>query len=259
MTTDGIDFVDEDDAGRILLGLLEHVTDAGGTHADEHFDEVGTGNGKKGHIGLAGNRTGRQRLTGSGRTDEQHATRDLAAQALELLRIAQEFDDFLEVLLGFIHAGHIGERHATMRFGEKFGLRLAEAHCAARTTLHLTHEENPHTEDQEDRQPGDQITDERIRRIDFRTRGDVDILLGELRNQIGIARRIGLEVSAGVVVRAGDALADDRHVAHAARIDVRQELRVGDFPSGVPVGRALEHVEQRYQKQRDNGPECEIA
>ena len=28
MTADRIDFVDEDDAGRILLGLLEHVADA---------------------------------------------------------------------------------------------------------------------------------------------------------------------------------------------------------------------------------------
>ncbi|MEH2581629.1 hypothetical protein V1281_003524 [Nitrobacteraceae bacterium AZCC 2161] len=42
MTTDRIDFVDEDDAGRILLGLLEHVTDTRGADADEHFDEVRT-------------------------------------------------------------------------------------------------------------------------------------------------------------------------------------------------------------------------
>ncbi|MCY1543981.1 hypothetical protein D9M68_798260 [compost metagenome] len=40
MATDGIDFVDEDDAGRVFLGLVEHVADAGRTHTDEHFDEV---------------------------------------------------------------------------------------------------------------------------------------------------------------------------------------------------------------------------
>ena len=40
MTADRIDFVDEDDAGRILLGLLEHVAHAACADADEHFDEV---------------------------------------------------------------------------------------------------------------------------------------------------------------------------------------------------------------------------
>src|SRR5215469_5057521 len=41
MTADRVDFVDEDDARRVLLGLLEHVTHARGTDADEHLDEVG--------------------------------------------------------------------------------------------------------------------------------------------------------------------------------------------------------------------------
>ena len=38
---DGVDLVHEDDAGRVLLGLLEQVADAGGAHAHEHLDEVG--------------------------------------------------------------------------------------------------------------------------------------------------------------------------------------------------------------------------
>ena len=41
MPADRVDFVDEDDAGRILLGLLEHVADTAGADADEHLDEVG--------------------------------------------------------------------------------------------------------------------------------------------------------------------------------------------------------------------------
>ena len=43
MAADRVDFVDEDDAGRVLLGLLEHVAHAAGADADEHLDEVGTG------------------------------------------------------------------------------------------------------------------------------------------------------------------------------------------------------------------------
>ena len=39
-TTDGVDFVEEDDAGRILFGLLEEVADPAGADADEHLDKV---------------------------------------------------------------------------------------------------------------------------------------------------------------------------------------------------------------------------
>ena len=38
---DGVDLVHEDDARRVLLGLLEQVAHARGAHADEHLDEVG--------------------------------------------------------------------------------------------------------------------------------------------------------------------------------------------------------------------------
>src|ERR1700677_124737 len=39
-----LDFVEQDDAGRVLLGLLEHVAPAASADADEHFAEVGAGN-----------------------------------------------------------------------------------------------------------------------------------------------------------------------------------------------------------------------
>ncbi len=40
VAADGIDLVDEHDGRRVGLGLLEQVTHAGGTDADEHLDEV---------------------------------------------------------------------------------------------------------------------------------------------------------------------------------------------------------------------------
>ena len=39
-TSDSVDFVDEDDARRVLLGLFEHVAHAACANADEHFDKV---------------------------------------------------------------------------------------------------------------------------------------------------------------------------------------------------------------------------
>ena len=42
MASDRVDLVDEDDAGRVLLGLLEHVAHPARADADEHLDEIRT-------------------------------------------------------------------------------------------------------------------------------------------------------------------------------------------------------------------------
>ena len=41
VAADSIDLVDEDDARRVLFGLIEHVAHAAGADAHEHLDEVG--------------------------------------------------------------------------------------------------------------------------------------------------------------------------------------------------------------------------
>jgi hypothetical protein len=45
---DGVDLVDEDDAGAVLLRLLEQVAHPAGADADEHLDEVRAGDRKNG-------------------------------------------------------------------------------------------------------------------------------------------------------------------------------------------------------------------
>src|SRR5205823_11840122 len=99
---DRVDLVHEDDAGRVLLALLEEVAHAGGADADEHLDEVGSGNREERNVRLTGNRLGEQRLPGAGRADEEHALGDLAAELLELLRILQEIDDLAKLFLGLV-------------------------------------------------------------------------------------------------------------------------------------------------------------
>src|SRR6266480_2852277 len=47
---DGVDLIDEDDAGSVLLRLLEHVAHARGADADEHLDKVGAGDGEERHL-----------------------------------------------------------------------------------------------------------------------------------------------------------------------------------------------------------------
>src|SRR5690606_17671183 len=179
MPSDRVDLVDEDDARRILLGLLEHVAHAGGTHAHEHLDEVGAGNGEERHVGFARNGAREQRLAGARRAHEQDAAGNAAAEPLELSGIAQELDDLFEVLLGLVDAGDILERHLALRLGEKLGAALAEAHgTAPASTLHLADEEEPNANDDEERQPA-RKQDRPERRAFRRAGGDLHALVLE--------------------------------------------------------------------------------
>ena len=40
VTTDGVDLVDENNTGSLLLGLVEHVANTRCAYTDEHFHEV---------------------------------------------------------------------------------------------------------------------------------------------------------------------------------------------------------------------------
>ena len=148
MAADGVDFIDEDDAGGVLLALLEEVADAAGADADEHFHEVRTGDGEERDIGFAGDGAGQQGLAGAGGADQQHAFGDASAELLELLRLTQEFDDFLQLFFGFFDAGHILERHLLLLRGMQAGARLAEAQGLVAAALHLAHHEDPEADQQ---------------------------------------------------------------------------------------------------------------
>ena len=257
MPADRIDFVDEDDAGRVLLGLLEHVADAGSADADEHLDEVGTRDGEEGNVGFAGDRARDQRLAGAGRADQQHAARNASAQALELSGIAQELDDLLQILLGLVDAGDVLERHAAMRFGQHLGARLAEAHRLAGAALHLPRQEDPHADQRDERQPGDEQGDEPRHVVAGRLRGDLNLAVVQALHQRRVVRRIGLEARA-VGEGAVDIRPLDHDVANMALINFAEELRERDILRGRALTRILEEREQRQQQQNDNDPEGEI-
>src|SRR5690606_29835443 len=159
MTSHGIDLVDEDDAWRLLLRLVEHIANARRTDADEHLDEIGTGDREKRYLGLTGNRLGEQRLTGTGWAHHQHTARNAPAEALKLARIAQELDQFADVFLGLIATCHIGKSGLDLILAEQACLALAEGHratAATRAALHLAHEEHEHDDDDQDREAGNQ-------------------------------------------------------------------------------------------------------
>merc|ERR1719390_545660 len=127
-STDSIDFIDENDARRVLLRFLEQVSHSRGTHANKHFDKLGTGDGKEWDAGFTRDGLGEQSLTGAWRTDEQNAFRDLRADGGKSFRLLQKLDNFHEILLGFVDTGNVVERHARVRFHLKLGFRLTKRH-----------------------------------------------------------------------------------------------------------------------------------
>ena len=183
MAAHGVDFVDEDDAGSVLLALLEQVADAAGAHADEHLHEVGTRDAEERHVGFAGHRAGQQGLAGSRRPDQQHALGNAAAQLLELLRLAQELDDLLQLFLGFIHAGDVLERHLLLLHGEQARAALAERQRLVAAGLHLADHDEPQRAQQDERrqiqQPGRPASALRV------LHRDVDALVAQVLVHVG--------------------------------------------------------------------------
>ena len=107
---DGVELVDEDDAGLVAAGVPEQPAHARGADAGVHLDEVGAAREEERHARLTGDRAREQRLAGAGRADEQHALRDAAAERRESLRLPQEVDDFLDLVLRLVDAGDVLER-----------------------------------------------------------------------------------------------------------------------------------------------------
>ena len=123
-----VDFVYEDDAGGVVLGLIEEVAHARSTHADEHLHELRAAYGKERHASLAGHGARQQCFAGSGRADEQHALGYACPQCLKFLARFQELHYLAQVLLGFFNAGHILEGDGRLVRAEEPGARAAEAH-----------------------------------------------------------------------------------------------------------------------------------
>ena len=130
MPADGVDFVDEDNAGRGFLALLKHVAHPARADADKHFDKVRAADGEEGHVRLAGDGAREQGLARARRPDEQNALGNAAAEFLELLRVTQELDQLLHLILRFLDAGDVLEGDLVLVPRQHARLRLAEVQGA---------------------------------------------------------------------------------------------------------------------------------
>src|ERR1051325_9112418 len=215
MASDGVDFVDEDDARRVLLALLEQVTNAACADSYEHLNEIRPGDREERHAGLAGNRAGQKPFAGSRRANEKHAFGDASAQFLEFLRLAEKLDDLLLLLLGLFDAGDALKCHLLLLGRVQAGTALTKAKGFVASALHLAHHEEPKRNEQDKwrnvNQPGDPsgsiaflhvddhvllaklIIDLRV--ISRDQRGEGGVLIGKIALDFGSVDGDGLDVS----------------------------------------------------------------
>ena len=152
LTAHGIDFINEDDAWGIFLGVLEHVAHTRSANTHKHFHKIGARNTEERYLGFASNGLGQQGLAGSRRAHQQQTAWYAATKLLEFLGISQEINYFLDFFLGLVGARHIGEgdlvvvlvHHARLAFAKAEGATFA-------TPLHLAHEIKKHYHDEQDR------------------------------------------------------------------------------------------------------------
>ena len=134
--TDGINLVNEYDAGRFLARLLEQVAHLGRAHADEHLDKLRAGDREERYMRLTRDRLGKQRFTGTRRADEQRALGQLGTDRRILSRVVEEVYNLPQGLLRLVLSGDVRKGLAGFGFGIDLGVGFAEAHGVPAHTLH---------------------------------------------------------------------------------------------------------------------------
>ena len=125
LTTDGIDLIDEHDAGRLLLGFFEQITNPAGSDTHKQLNKFRRRHREKWDLGLPGNGSGQQRFSGSRWSDQKNTTWDFCAKTNEGFRLLQKGHDLLELLLGLVDASDILE--PDLKIVLRFDPRLAAA------------------------------------------------------------------------------------------------------------------------------------
>ncbi len=151
VTAHSIDLIDKDDAGSILFALLEQVAYPRSADTHKHFHEIRTGNREKRNVRLAGNCARQQGFACARRPHQQDALGNAAAQRLELLRLAKELNDLLELFLGLVHTGHILKGDLFLLHRKQPRPALAERQRLVPARLHLPQHKEPQRADNQQR------------------------------------------------------------------------------------------------------------
>ena len=193
LLANGVNLVNEHDAGSLLLGLLEEVSDLAGAHAHEHLHKFRAAHGEEGDIGFAGHGLCQHGFAGARRANQQHALGHGGADFRVFAGVVEVIYDFSQAFLRLVHALHIGKADAVGGFHIHLGVGFVEGQGigAAHFIHHLPGQELPDGGEHHQRQnPGQHEAEE--------GRGFLNDFAGELRP--GGVEPIG---AAGILHQAG--------------------------------------------------------
>ena len=146
----GIQFIDENDAGRLLFGLHKKVPHPSRTETHEHLHKLRSAQAEERHAALSCNRLGQKSLPGSRWTYEQDPFWHFAAQFRKLRGLLEEFNHLHQFLFGFIHTGRVFKGDVQLILHVDFGLVFAQGHKAGLLAGHTFHEEIPDADEEKD-------------------------------------------------------------------------------------------------------------
>ena len=155
---------------------------------------------KNGNARLAGDGLAEQRLAGSGRPDQEHALGDPRADRDELVRVLEELDDLVQLLLRLVDTGDVDERDRRLVTRQQPGAAAAEGECLVVAALGLA--EDPQ-QDQRHQPEQDQVGKDHAQQ-EVPPAGRVDLVVGEVGTlellRDGVCRRLngGVLRAAGV-------------------------------------------------------------
>ena len=156
-TTYGVDLIDEDDARSLLLSLTEEVAYATCAYTDEHLHEVGTAHREERNACLACHCLCEQCLTGARRAYKESALRYLTTQLRVLLRLLEEVNNLLYLLLSTHLTSHILKCDTEIvALLVHLSLRLADVEhaTACSAAAHAAHHEEPQEDEEDNRTEG---------------------------------------------------------------------------------------------------------
>src|SRR6266581_1557240 len=169
--------------------------------------------------------------------------------------IAQEIDQLGVLLLGLFATGDVGKGDAVVGLVDHsrpgFSERKRSAPSAA---LHLAHEENPHADEEQHREPRDEDVHEE-RRLFLAFRLDLDAVLEQVRDEPDIAGRIAVDRFSVGGLRL-EVAPFDHHLGDAPGLDLLHELRI--VHHGLSLLARVELVEHRHQDESDDEPDHEV-
>ena len=258
---DGVDLINKDDGRGNLRRLLEQIAHAACADADEHFHEIGAGNGEERNACLARDGLGQKRLAGARRADQQCTLGELCADGGIFLRVMQEIDDLDKRFLGLVLSGNVRKRDAGGLFHIDLGLALADtADAAAHALRHAAHEKAEQGVHDDDRQqPCDDKGHDGAGLLDdlgvvfhaLRVEPVFQIVIRNVGDIAGVVQPLLRRRLLGLVARQDDhAVGLELQLGDLVLVEIRLELVIGDLRQ-IRVGNGrIERIDKQRRDQR---------